>query len=371
MRPAILTLRHGALAVAGLVLGGCGPSYPPERDLLLATATTGGTYYPVGVAIATMVTRELGVSHTVNLSAITSSGSAENISLLANDEVQLALIQALFGSMAWQGTGLYEGRPVRNLRSLTLLWENVEQIVAYSQFCPSGTVADLDLLKGRRFSIGSQWSGTEISASTILRMLGYDPAEDFDLAHLGYGASADALQNRKLSAMFLAGGVPTGAITRALASAGQGNLTLLEFESEHLTRIRAAYPVWNRFVIPAGTYPGQERDIATVSQPNLLVATAGADEEVIHLIVKTIYDRLDYLQELHAATRAMSLETAVHGLPVPLHPGAVRFYREKGLDIPAELVPPEMRGRISILGKAGRVGRTTSPSEPPLSSPRL
>lgn len=321
---------------------GCGRSYPPERDLLLATATTGGTYYPVGVAIATLVTRELSDSQSVNVSAITSSGSAENISLLSRGEVQLALIQALFGSMAWQGTGLYEGRPVKNLRSLTLLWENVEQIVAYTRYCPSGTVADLRGLQGERFSIGSRWSGTEISASTILGLLGFDPADDFALAYLGYGASADALQNRKLAAMFLAGGVPTGAITRALASAGRGNLTLLEFTAEDLAAIRAAYPVWTRFVIPAGTYPGQDRDIATVAQPNLLVSTADASEEVVYLIVKTIYDHLEYLHQMHAATQAMSLDNAIEGLPVPLHPGAVRFYRESGLSIPPELMPAEM-----------------------------
>jgi TRAP transporter TAXI family solute receptor len=330
------------LALA-LILPGCGAHYPPERDLLLATATTGGTYYPAGVAIATLVTRELGVRDQIYLSAITSSGSAENISLLDGDEVQLAIIQALFGSMAWQGTGYYEGRPVPSLRSLASLWANVEQVVVLAHLAPTGTVADLTQLQSRRFSVGPKWSGTEVSATTLMRLLGFAPDRDFALAHLGYSPSVDALQNGNIAGMFIAGGIPTGAITRAMASMGPGRLTLLEITGDQWDVIRSAYPIWTRFEIPIGTYPGQARAIQTIAQPNLLVTTSRASEEVIYRVVKTLFSRLESLHKMQAATRSMSLSGALEGLPVPLHPGAARFYREQGLRIPETLTPPEWR----------------------------
>lgn len=330
-----------AVSLAALFQPGCSPRIPPERDLLLATASAGGTYYPVGVAMATLVTRKLGPETGLNMSAITSSGSAENIALLLNREADLAIIQSLFGALAWEGRGMYDGRPVRNLRSLSLVWENVEQIVAYRRNAPTGTVADLDLLHGKRLSIADKWSGTEISARTLLTALGHDPDRDFDLAYLSYGPSVEALQNRRLDAMFLAGGVPTGAVTQAFAAVGPEDLALLEFTPDAIARVRAQYPLWNEYVVPAGTYPGQDQPLHTLSQPNLLVAHAEVDEQVVYDLLACIYGNLPELNRMHRATREMSLGRALRGLPVPLHPGAVRFYREAGLDIPAALLPPE------------------------------
>jgi TRAP transporter TAXI family solute receptor len=340
-RPSRL-LRLIPIAVVVSILGsGCGPGVPPERDLLLATASAGGTYYPVGVAMATLATRKLGPETGFNMSAITSSGSAENIALLLNREADLAIIQSLFGALAWEGRGLYAGRPVKNLRALSLVWENVEQIVAYRRDAPTGTVADLHTLHGRRISIADKWSGTEISARTLLTALGHEPDRDFDLAYLSYGPSVEALQNRRLDAMFLAGGVPTGAVTQAFAVVGPDDLVMLEFTSDAIARVRAEYPLWNEYIIPAGTYPGQTRPLPTLSQPNLLVSHADVDAQVVYELLACIYDNLPELHRMHRATREMSLGRALRGLPVPLHPGAVRFYREAGLDIPVALLPPE------------------------------
>lgn len=323
----------------------CAPPVPPERDLLIATATTGGTFYPVGVAMATMISQELGdTDHQILASAITSSGSAENIAMLANNEVQLAILQALFGSMAWQGTGVYEGRPASDLRGLAMLWENVEQLVVLSRFAETGTIGDLRGFTGRRVSLGSRWSGTEVSAQTILNTLGFTPGKDFEPVHLGYGPSADAMLNRRISGMFLAGGIPTGAVTQTYAGLGSDSVRILSFTEDHIRRLRDDYPVWDRFTIPAGTYPGQDKPIETIAQPNILATSAKVDEEVVYRVLRTIWENLDTLHRHHAATRSMTLENAIDGLPVPLHPGAVRFYRENAIDIPEKLLPPKPAG---------------------------
>lgn len=323
------------------LLGACRAPVPRERDLLIATATTGGTFYPVGVAMATLITHELGGPEQILASAITSAGSAENVSMLMNGEVQLAILQALFGAMAWQGSGVYENRPVPELRGVAMLWENVEQAIVLRRFAATGTIADLGGLRGQRLSIGSRWSGTEVSARTILSVLGWSPGTHFEPVYLEYGPSADALMNRRLSGMFLGGGIPTGAVTQAFAALGSDQIALLDVTDEQLDTLRASYPVWQRFVIPAGTYPGQEAPVSTIAQPNILATTSAMDDEVIYLVVRTLWHHLDTLHRHHAATRTMQLADAIDGLPLPLHPGAVRFYREAGVPVPDHLLPPE------------------------------
>ncbi len=330
----------GAWVLVILAAAGCQPPVPRERDLLIATATTGGTFYPVGVAMASLISREPAEGGPVLASAITSSGSAENIVMLDNGEAQLAILQALFGSMAWKGTGVYEGRPVAGLRGLAMLWPNVEQVVVARRFAESGGGDDLRALDGRALSIGSRWSGTEVSARTILTTLGFSPGVDFQMAHLGYGPSADAMLNRRVSGLFLAGGIPTGAITQVYAGLGADNVTMLSFSPEHVARLRSVYPVWDAFTIPADTYPGQSEPVRTIAQPNILATSAEVSDEVILHVLRAVWNNLDTLHRHHAATRSMSLETALDGLPLPLHPGAVRFYREAGVPVPEELLPP-------------------------------
>jgi uncharacterized protein len=323
-------------------LAGCAPPVPRERDLLIATATTGGTFYPVGVAMATLITQELGGREQILASAITSAGSAENVNMLASGEVQLGILQALFGAMAWQGAGVYEGRPQPDLRSLAMLWENVEQALVIRRFLDTGSIADLERMRGQRVSIGSRWSGTEVSARTILATLGMVPDEHFEPVYLEYGPSADALMNRRISGMFLGAGIPTGAFTQAFAALGSDQLVMLEFDDAQLIRLRERYPVWERFIIPAGTYPGQDAPVRTIAQPNILATSATVGEDVVYLVTRTLWQNLDALHRYHAATRTMSLDRAVEGLPVPLHAGAVRFYREAGVEVPVALLPPEL-----------------------------
>jgi len=329
-----LLIRVYILLCIAIFHTGCEPPVPPERDLLLTTATPGGTYYPVGVAMATLFTRKLAESESILVSAVTSSGSAENLRMLETGEGKLAILQALFASMAWQGSGRYEGRPVSSLRSLAMLWDNVEQIVVLKRHAPTGTITDLAAWKGRGFSLGSRWSGTEVSGHTILETLGIDPDATFRIAHLGYGPSADALQNRRIAGMFLAGGIPTSAVTQAFAALGPERVTLLEVPDPELGRLRRAYPVWRRFVIPADTYPGQVEPVATIAQPNILATSADVEDEIITRLLQVLWKNLDWLHQQHATTRSLSLDRATEGLPVPLHPGAVRFYRDAGMEIP-------------------------------------
>lgn len=305
---------------------------------ILATATTGGTYYPVGVALATLTKVKLEPKEKIGMSAISSAGSGENVRLLREGEAQFAILQGLFGYYAVKGVGPVEADgPQKNIRSISMLWQNVEHFLISADKAKTGTIADLVALKGSRAALGAQNSGTIGSSAAILGNLGLDIEKDFDLFYAGYNPSAEALQNGQVAAIATPGGVPVGAVTQLMASAPD-SVRLLGFTPEQAKAADGGFDLWTPYPIPAGTYPGQKEDITTIAQPNVLVANENVPEEHVYLFTKTIYENLAFLQAIHPATKAMKLEAALAGLPAPLHPGAARYYREAGLEIPERLI---------------------------------
>jgi TRAP transporter TAXI family solute receptor len=217
-----------------------------------------------------------------------------------------------------------------------MLWQNVEQMVLASDLAETGTVDDLKVLAGKPFSIGVKNSGTEGSGQTLLANLGIDYS-GFQIVNQGYTPTAEGLQNGTIAGANMTGGPPTAAVTQAFAALGD-KLSILEFTDEQMTRANGDSTLWTRYVLPAGTYPGQDKEINTIAQPNFMAVNADVDEEAVYLITKTIYENLAFLNNIHPATKVMSLEKAIAGLPAPLHPGAARYYKEQGLEIPANLV---------------------------------
>jgi TRAP transporter TAXI family solute receptor len=310
-----------------------------EKSFLLATASTGGTYYPVGVAIATLTKVKLQPAHKIGMSAINSAGSGENIKLLRDNEAQFAILQGLYGYYAWNGVGpLEQDGPQKELRSVSMLWQNVEQFVVLADKAKSGTMSDLEALEGERMALGKKNSGTIGSNRFLLKNLGIDADGAFELVYVGYGPSADALQNGQVAGMGTPAGSPTGAVTKAFAAMGD-KITMLDFTDEQMKKADGGLDLWTRYVIESGTYPGQTKDFKTVAQPNFLAVRADVDEEAVYMITKTIYENLPFLNAIHKATKVMALEKALAGLPMPLHPGAAKFYKEVGLDIPDRLMP--------------------------------
>ena len=309
-----------------------------EASYILATASTGGTYYPVGVALSTLVKVKLEPSMKIGMSAISSAGSGENVRLIREGEAQFGILQGLFGYYAATGTGpVGDSGPQDHLRSVTMLWPNVEQFVVSADVATTGTIEDMAALTGEAMALGRQNSGTIGSNRTVMSGFGVDIDNDYDLVFAGYGTSAEAMQNGQVKGISTPAGVPTGALSQLMAAAGD-SVKFLEFTDEQLAQADGGRELWTRFVIPAGTYPGQTEDLNTIAQPNFLATHADLPEENVYQITKTIYENLPFLQAIHPATKAMALEQAIAGLPVPLHPGAARFYQEQGIDIPERLI---------------------------------
>ncbi len=326
-----------AIVAASIALTGVS-AQAEEASYILATASTGGTYYPVGVALATLVKVKLEPKQGIGMSAISSAGSGENVRLIREGEAQFGIMQGLYGFYAASGTGpLEEVGPQENLRSVTMLWQNVEHFLVSSDVAGDGTVGALVDLKGEAMALGRQNSGTIGSNSTILSSFGIDIETDYELVFGGYGPSAEALQNGQVKGIGTPAGVPVGAVSQLMATAGD-SVTLLGFTDAQMATADGGRGLWTPFTIAAGTYPGQDADVQTIAQPNFLATSADLPDEHVYLMTKAIYENLPFLQAIHPATKVMAIENAIAGLPLPLHPGALQYYQEVGIDVPARLI---------------------------------
>lgn len=307
-----------------------------STDYVLNTASTGGTYHPVGTAISTLSKIKLLPKQKFSLTAVNSAGSGANVQAMGAGTADFAILQGLYGSYAATGTGPITD-PQTNLRSVTMLWQNVEQFVIAADKATSGTVEDFKGLKGMSVGMGSKNSGTLGSNKVLMAGLGLDIETDFTLVYSGYGPTTDAMANGQALGAGIPSGPPTGAITKLMA-ANEGKFSILNVTADQLAMMDGGRNLWVPYTIAAGTYPGQAADISTIAQPNFLAVNDSVDEEHVYLLTKTMYENLGFLQAIHPATKAMAVEKAMAGLPVPLHPGAARYYKEMGLEVPAHLM---------------------------------
>lgn len=307
-----------------------------DNDYVLNTASTGGTYHPVGTAIATLSKVKLLPKEKFSLTAVNSAGSGANVQALAAGTAQFAILQGLYGSYAATGTGPVS-EPQTNMRSVSMLWQNVEQFILANELVDGGTVSDMMAAKGKAVTMGKENSGTLGSNKVLMSGMGFDFESDFEFIYAGYGPSVDAMANGQAVGGGFPSGPPTSAITK-LMSTNEGKFTLLNVTEEEAAKMDGGRNLWTPYTIAAGTYPGQSADITTIAQPNFLAVNADVDEDHVYKLTKTIYENLPFLQAIHPATKAMNIEAAMAGLPVPLHPGAARYYKEVGLEVPERLM---------------------------------
>ncbi len=334
-----MALFYKLAAVAlSLTLAAATPIQAQETEYVLATASTGGTYYPVGVALATLMKVKLQPDSGISMSALPSAGSGENINLLRNGVAQFGILQGLYGINLASGNGpLTEAGPQDNLRAVSVMWQNVEHFVIASDAVTTGTMADFVALKGQSVALGAPNSGTLESNRVLLAGLGLNLDSDFKLMSEGYGPAADALQAGEIAGISMPGGDPVGALSHLLSAAGHA-VTLLSFTPDEIAAADGGRDLWSAYTIPANTYAGQSEDIATIAQPNFLAVNADVSEDDVYLITKTIYENLPFLQAIHPTMQSITLDTAIVGLPIPLHPGALRYYQEVGIEVPANLI---------------------------------
>ena len=324
--------------IAGFVLSGAPAASAAQYRINIATATTGGAYYPIGNAMAQIYSTKLGGQ--VRASAQATAGTPQNIELMMNNEVQIAIGQNGICYYAFYATDIYEGRagfPYKDMRGMFTLYPNVMQWVVRRGIGIT-SVADL---RDRRIVPGQVASATEINSREMLAAYGLNYLRDqgevtVRAEYLGYNEAADQMKNQQIDATHIAGGIPTAVVIDMLsADAGE----LMSMDEDKIQIICDQYPWYFPFTIPAGTYPRQDKDVYTIALSNVLFTDAKIPDELIYMLTKATYEFHEDMVLGHSATEYTVVENAFNGMTVPLHPGSIKYFEEIGITVPDNLKP--------------------------------
>ncbi|PMR72883.1 TAXI family TRAP transporter solute-binding subunit [Billgrantia endophytica] len=298
------------------------------QQLSIATGGTGGVYYPIGGGFAEMINEHIeGASATAEVTG----ASVENMGLIMRGDADLALVLADTAYQAWSGSGDFEGRQIENTRALASVYPNAVQLVVLAD----SDVQSLEDLKGKRVSVGAPGSGTELNARALLEANGIT-YEDFTPQRLNFNETADAIRDGDIDAGFWSVGPPTSSILNLAATR---DIRLIGFSDEEIDNAREEEPVFAAYELRAGMYDGMDEAVQTISIPNVLVVNSDMDEELAYELTKLLFERTDDLIAVHPAANDTTVEFTMESTPVPLHPGAIRYFEEIEADIPDDLRP--------------------------------
>ncbi|GAB3390692.1 TAXI family TRAP transporter solute-binding subunit [Azotobacter armeniacus] len=286
----------------------------------ILTGGTSGVYYPIGVALSQLYGSNIEGAKT---SVQATKASVENLNLLQAGRGELAFALGDSVSDAWNGVEEAGFKaPLKKLRAIAGTYNNYIQVVASA----GAGIKTLEDLKGKRISVGAPKSGTELNARAIFKAAGMSYEDLGKVEFLPYAESVELIKNRQLDATLQSSGLGMAAI-RDLATTMP--VTFVAIPAEVVAKIGS--PAYQPGVIPAGTYEGQSADVPTVAVTNLLVSHEKVSDEVAYQMTKLMFDNLGRLATAHSAAKEIKLETATKNLPIPLHPGAERFYKEAGV----------------------------------------
>ena len=316
--------------VTGLFLAACalfaGAALAQSKaNIFVATGPTTGVYYPLGGGIADVLTKYVPG---LNATAGATDGSMANLLLIQQGRADVGLSMADASWDAFKGQEKFKDRQVQ-VRALMVLYPNRMHIVTV-EGTGINKVADL---KGKRVSTGAPNSATQIMAYRVLEAYGINPEKDLVRERLDPGKSADAIKDRKLDAFFWVGGLPTPAVTDLGATPGI-KLKLIDHAEAFEPMVKKHGPLYVKDTIPAKTYPGQDTASQIVTVWNVLVADAKMSDQLAHDIVKTLFDHKDDLVRVHAEAKNFDLKNQSNSAAVvPYHPGAKKYFAEKGLQL--------------------------------------
>lgn len=321
-----MLLSRTACVVAALILCGCSAGSPEtgaKRRLSIATGGTGGVFYPYGGGIAKIISENID---NVEATAEVTAASVDNLKFLKQGTSDVAFTMADTAQDAAQGTDAFDGFGTVPARTLAVLYSSYVHLVTRAG---SGIDRAADL-RGRTVSTGAAGSGTAILAARILDAAGLDPQRDLRTQSLGVAQSVDALKDGKIEAFFWNGGLPTAAVLDLVNTPGM-KAKFISTE-DVLPALQQAHggSLYYRAVIPQGTYDNGA-DVPVVAVANLLVVSEEMPEALAYDITRLLFEKQQELAAIHPQARELSLDTALTGSPIPFHPGAIRFYRERGV----------------------------------------
>ena len=310
-----------ALTLASAI--GAGAAIAQTMNIAIGTGGTGGVYYPLGGGMANVLSKYVpGIQATARVTG----GSVDNLKLLHSGQSEVGMVMVDAALDALKGQDKFTGAPVA-VRTLMVLYPNRMHVVSIE----GAGVTNMASLKGKRVSVGSPGSATEVMAFRVIEAAGLDRDKDIRRERLGVAELVNAIKDRRIDAFFWVGGLPTAAVTDLGATPGI-KIVMVD-HAEVVAKMNDKYGgIYSAGVIPAKTYPGQDRDNAIAVVQNILVANAKMPDQVAYNIVKTFIEKRDELIAVHGEAASITLENQVRAnTPIPWHPGAERYFIERGV----------------------------------------
>lgn len=316
-----------ALAVGAALSVGAAASFAADHKIsgsfLMGTGSATGNYYSFGSVLAQVINSHTGANITVS----STGGSVENVRLLKKGENEMALVQTDVNSYALNGVEQFASGAVTNFSAITACYPEMVQIVA-SKASGIKSVADM---RGKRICVGAVGSGYEVAARQILGIYGMN-YDDIDERFLSQSEGKNALQDDQIDAFFMCSGYPNANVTELSL---MGKIEVISIDDEHLKLLQEKYPFYAPFTTPDDQY-NLGHPVTSVAVMSMLVVLNEISDDDVYAMTAAIYDHLDEIRALNKKGEYMSLEGAFRGIPGNIHPGAARFYEEKGLKVPGK-----------------------------------
>jgi len=307
----------------GLTACGGGDSATEEGgvyNISLATGGTGGTYYGFCGVVAQCLNEKLADS--LNITVESTGASKANVQLVEAGENQMAIVQNDVMYYAYSGTDMFEGsNPYTNFSAVMACYPETVQIIA------NKSITSIEQLAGKKVSVGDAGSGVEFNAKQILAVYGMDIESDIVKNNQSFNDSADSIKNGTIDAAFVVAGAPTSAVTELATSY---DFNVLSIDAEHAEKLMSQYSYYTTTTIPAGTYTCFNEDATTVSVMATLIARNDVPEDVVYNFVKGMFDNKDQITAGHEKGNYIDAQTAVNGIGIPFHPGAIKYFVEAG-----------------------------------------
>ena len=307
------------LLIAGLVMLVCSQVYARDpRFLSIGTASTGGAFYPIGISMAELISKEVGI----NTSAIVTGGAVENNSLIEKENVDIAITMSFMAYNASKGLSPYT-KPQPNVN---VLFSGLSKGVFHIVVNKNSDIYSISDLKGKKVALGPAGGGAIAVANDIFSYynLGED---DFKPVYISYAQAADSLTDGNVDAVVVQSAAPASAISNLTAA--RKPIRILSIEDDVLNKLLAQAPYFSKEVLPKSMY-GTDTDIVTVYTPLVVVVRKDLSEDLVYRITKSIFENQDLIRNSHPSAKEFSLDIATEAVPTTIHPGAARYFREQG-----------------------------------------
>lgn len=314
------------VVLAGLMIA-VAPATAKTTYISIAAGGTGGVYYPYGGGLA-----EIWSRHVPGVQAVAevTGASVENIRLVNRGESLTGTVMNDAAYQAHYAEGRFEKKPQKVL-AMFQMYPHHYHVVALK----GGGVNTVYDIKGKHVSVGAPASGTEFKTNLVFKALGIS-YNDFKVHRLSFTETANALKDKTIDVGIWDVAAPTSSI---MDLATTRDIVLISFSDADIKKICDMYPFYSPFVLPANTYQGVDYPVNNPSVWNTVLCNADVPEDLVYKLVKAAFDHQDYLQMIHPFAKYTTPENALIASPIPLHPGAIKYYRERGLTVPDRLIP--------------------------------